>query len=71
MSHLMHGETQSAPRTNWAGNLTYSTNNLHMPKTLAEVQEIVKRCDKIRALGARHSFNAIDDSTENQISLKQ
>jgi xylitol oxidase len=68
MSHLMADET---PRTNWAGNLTYSTNNLHTPASVAEVQEIVKRCDKIRALGARHSFNAIADSTENQISLKQ
>ena len=30
---------------------------------------MVKRCSKLRALGARHSFNGIADSTENQISL--
>ncbi len=70
MSHLGAGQSQSAARTNWSGNLTYSTNNLHLPSDVAQVQEIVKRCDKIRALGARHSFNAIADSTENQISLK-
>jgi xylitol oxidase len=57
-------------RTNWAGNYTYSTNNLHEPKDLAEVQKVVKSCDKNRALGARHSFNGIADSTQTQISLK-
>jgi xylitol oxidase len=71
VSHLLADQQRPTERTNWAGNYTFSTDNLHMPKTVAEVQEIVKRCDKIRALGARHSFNAIADSTANQISLKQ
>ena len=35
-----------------------------------EVQAIVKRAGKIRALGTRHSFNAIADSTTEQISLQ-
>jgi xylitol oxidase len=59
----------TGPRTNWAGNLTYSTNKLYEPKSADEVQQIVKSCDKLRALGARHSFNAIADSTAAQISL--
>lgn len=58
------------PRTNWAGNLTYSTNKFYEPTSAEEVQQIVKHCDKLRALGARHSFNAIADSTANQISLE-
>jgi xylitol oxidase len=58
-------------RTNWSGNYTYSTNNLHIPQNVEEVQKVVKSCDKIKALGARHSFNGIADSTENQISLKR
>lgn len=66
LSHLMADEK----RTNWAGNYTYSTDNLHEPKDLAEVQKVVKSCDQLRALGARHSFNGIADSTHNQISLK-
>jgi xylitol oxidase len=57
-------------RTNWSGNYTYSTENLHMPQTVEEVQKVVKSCDKVKALGARHSFNGIADSTANQISLK-
>ncbi|MDT0690309.1 FAD-binding protein [Salegentibacter sp. F188] len=56
--------------TNWAENLTYSTDNVHYPTTLEQVQEVVKKCSKIRTLGSRHSFNSIADSTENQVSLK-
>jgi xylitol oxidase len=62
---------QTAPRTNWAGNLTFHTDTLYQPKTTEEVQHIVKSCDKLRALGRGHSFNAIADSTHAQISLKQ
>lgn len=56
---------------NWAGNLTYSTGNVHYPKTVQQVQEVVKKCNKLTALGSQHSFNKIADSTENQLSLKE
>ncbi|MEP7374058.1 MAG: FAD-binding protein [Chitinophagaceae bacterium] len=56
---------------NWAGNLEYSTGNVHYPKTVAEVQEVVKKCKSLKALGSRHSFNKIADSTENQVSLRE
>src|SRR5580704_14311431 len=69
LSHFLSGEQSSAPRTNWAGNLTFSTDRLYSPSSLEEVQQVVKHCSKLRALGARHSFNSIADSTANQISL--
>lgn len=56
---------------NWAGNLRYSTENLHAPDTLEEVQERVAACHKLRVLGSRHSFNSIADSKENLLSLSQ
>ena len=56
---------------NWAGNFEFSTNNVHYPKTLEEVQEVVKKCNKLSALGSQHSFNKIADNTENLISLKE
>ena len=56
---------------NWAGNLEYSTGNVHYPKTVAEVQEVVKKCKSLKALGSRHSFNKIADSTGNQVSLQE
>ncbi len=60
-----------ATRKNWSGNYTYSTERLDTPATIEEVQAIVKRATKLRALGTRHSFNAIADSTVEQISLQQ
>ncbi len=62
---------QHEARENWAGNLTYSTDHLYAPASVEEVCQTVKNCSKLRALGTRHSFNAIADSTQNQISLKQ
>ncbi len=56
---------------NWAGNLEYSTGNVHYPKTIEEVQDVVKKCKSLKALGSRHSFNKIADSTENQVSMQE
>ncbi|MDE3162636.1 MAG: FAD-binding protein, partial [Acidobacteriota bacterium] len=56
----------AAPRENWAGNITYSTDHLHTPATVDEARAVVKSCDALRALGTRHSFNTIADSTHNQ-----
>ena len=55
---------------NWAGNYDYSAKRLHTPQTVEEVQELVSSCGKVRALGTRHSFNGIADSTEDLISLQ-
>src|SRR5262249_1799920 len=56
---------------NWAGNLQYSAKKVYYPQSVEEVQNIVKNCDHITALGARHSFTTIADNTENQISLEK
>jgi xylitol oxidase len=69
LSNAVHGEP-SMERTNWSGNLTFSTNRLHTPKSVDELQKVVKDCEKIRALGIGHSFNAVADSADNQISLE-
>ncbi len=63
-------QKEKAVRTNWAGNLEYSTENLHLPKSVEELQQMVKDCDKARALGTRHCFNTIADSNDNQISVQ-
>jgi len=70
ISQLAPGQQQPAPRENWSGNITYSTDHVHSPANLDEVRDVVKSCSKLRALGSRHSFNRIADSTENQISLQ-
>jgi len=55
--------------TNWAGNLKYHADHLDSPRTVDELREIVRRSNKLRALGSRHCFNAIADSTVRQVSL--
>ncbi len=70
LSRYVAAEDQSVPRTNWAGNLTYSARRLDAPKTVDEIQDLVKTRAPLKALGARHSFNAIADSTGDQISLE-
>ncbi|QEC66931.1 FAD-binding protein [Panacibacter ginsenosidivorans] len=56
---------------NWAGNLTYSTDKVYYPASVTEVQELVKKYDKLKVLGTRHCFNDIADSKDNLVSTKQ
>ena len=58
-------------RTNWAGNYTYKAEKVHQPKTIAEVQKLVRELDQQKALGTRHCFNNIADSPKNQISTRE
>jgi xylitol oxidase len=55
---------------NWAGNLTYSTDNVQYPKSVAEVQQLIKKLPKLRALGTRHCFNTIADSKDGLVSTR-
>lgn len=56
---------------NWAGNLQYSTDRLYKANSVKEVQELVKKYEKLKVLGTRHCFNNIADSTNNLISLRE
>ncbi len=64
------GERRDDSRTNWAGNYKYNATKLDSPTTVDELQKIVKSRSQIKALGSRHSFNGIADTTGDQISLK-
>jgi xylitol oxidase len=70
LSKLTTAQTTADRRTNWAGNYTYSTNNLNFANTVEDVRHNVREHAHLKALGARHSFNGIADSTVEQISLK-
>jgi len=59
-----------AHETNWASNLRYHADHMFAPRSVEEVQQTVKQCASLRALGSRHSFNTIADSLANQISLQ-
>src|SRR5579871_6388609 len=62
-------EELPAHQTNWAGNLHYHADHLYAPANTAELQELVRKLPKIRALGSRHCFNTIADTPASQISL--
>ena len=54
---------------NWAGNIAYGARALHFPRSTGELQEIVAQATRLRALGSRHSFNRIADTTGDLVSL--
>jgi len=62
---------QNEKLKNWAGNLEYSTSKIDYPKSLEEVQQLVKKYSKLKVLGTRHCFNTIADSKYNFISLRE
>lgn len=55
---------------NWAGNVTYSTERVLRPRSVAEAQELIAAAESIRPLGARHSFSLIGDSTGALLSTE-
>lgn len=59
------------PRTNWAGNLTYSADELLLPNTVEEAREAVRNAAKLRVVGTRHGFNDIADTTGTHLSLQR
>lgn len=58
-------------RKNWAGNLEYSTDKFHEPSSVEELQELIRKLDKLRVQGTCHAFNTIADSNRNLVSLKK
>jgi xylitol oxidase len=54
---------------NWADNYTFSAAAIHRPGSVDEVRRTVARSPRIRAIGARHSFNGIADSAGDLIDL--
>lgn len=64
------GQQSDGRLKNWAGNIEYSTDHVHYPRSVEEVQKLVKQLKQYRALGTRHCFNRIADSTVNLISSR-
>ena len=57
--------------SNWAGNYIYHAAQIHQPETIEQIQELVRRSDQVKALGTRHSFNNIADSSGDLLSLER
>src|SRR5437764_1482057 len=55
---------------NWADNYTFSAGRIHRPASVDEVRRLVAGSPRIRAIGARHSFNGVADSPGDLIDLR-
>ncbi|MFF9218370.1 FAD-binding protein [Streptomyces viridosporus] len=55
--------------TNWAGNITYTAEELHRPRTLDALRALVAESSRVRVLGSGHSFNEIADAGEGGVLL--
>jgi xylitol oxidase len=58
-----------AREQNWSNSYTYRAARLYRPTSIDEVRQIVASSAKVHALGARHSFSAVADTTGDLIDL--
>ena len=49
--------------TNWSGNIEFGERELVSPRSVEELQEIVRGNDRVKALGTRHSFSGVADTS--------
>jgi xylitol oxidase len=54
---------------NWGGNLEYAARRVLRPRSVDELRGMVAGADRIRALGTRHSFSRVADTTGDLVSL--
>lgn len=57
--------------TNWAGNVAYRSPRVHHPETVEDVSGIVAASEHVRALGSRHAFSDISDTSGDLVSLER
>jgi len=60
---------QRLKERNWAGNLGYQAERIAHPRSVEELQELVAGARIIHALGSRHSFNDIADTSGTLTAL--
>ena len=54
---------------NWSGTYTYAAGRILAPRTVDDVREIVASGEPVRALGTRHTFNDLPDTTGSLVHL--
>ncbi|HEX2077193.1 MAG TPA: FAD-binding protein [Longimicrobium sp.] len=60
-----------AKPANWAGNVEFGAERVHFPESVEQVQSVVRRSRKVRALGWGHSFSRIADCAGDLVSLRR
>ncbi len=66
----MHFSTDKLnPEQNWSGNHTYTAARIVRADSVEQAQQVVARSNRVRALGTRHSFNALCDTEGTLLDL--
>lgn len=60
--------TKSVALSNWAGNINYRAEAVLYPASIEEVRRSLDSAKSVKALGSRHSFSTIADTTGTLIS---
>ncbi len=55
---------------NWAGNVLFNESAIVYPRTMEELQHLVRENDKVKVRGTAHSFNYIADTHALALSLQ-
>ena len=61
--------SEGALGTNWAGNHTYRAARLERPTSVEQLCALVASTPAVRALGSRHSFSDLADTTGTLVDL--
>jgi xylitol oxidase len=56
---------------NWSRNIRYSAERIVSPATVDELRAVVAASDRVKALGSRHSFTRIADTTGTLVSTAE
>jgi xylitol oxidase len=64
-------DDRSAPRYNWSRTVRYRAARVHHPRSVEELQQVVRGSGRVRPLGTRHSFNHIADGDGDQVALDE
>ncbi|WP_069385711.1 FAD-binding protein [Cellulosimicrobium cellulans] len=63
------GRPRRTSAANWAGNLTYAATDVVHPRTPEELAGTVRTAPRVKALGSRHSFDDVADTTGTHVVL--
>lgn len=61
---------KEAAGTTWSGCHAYSAGELLLPDSMEQLQQTVAATSRIRALGTRHSFNDVADTSGSLVSVR-
>lgn len=64
------GARRVSSARNWAGNIEYSARRIAAPHSYDDLRSLITSGDRVKAVGSRHSFSTVADTTGDLISLE-